>query len=102
IVEMPSMKAWAAMLYLAVFGSLLAYTAFVYLMHNVRPSLATSYAYVNPIVAVILGVTLGDETLTGAVFFALPLILASVALVATRPRMRSPRVTDPQPVDQAA
>ncbi|MCO6503242.1 MAG: drug/metabolite exporter YedA [Acidimicrobiales bacterium] len=102
IVEMPSMKAWAAMLYLAVFGSLLAYTAFVYLMHNVRPSLATSYAYVNPIVAVILGVTLGDETLTGAVFFALPLILTSVALVATRPRMRSPRVTDPQPVDQAA
>lgn len=102
IVEPPSAVAWAGVLYLATFGSLLAFTAFIYLMHTVRPALATSYAYVNPIVAVILGVTLGGEQLTGAVFFALPLILASVALVATRAKRSRARTLDPQPVDQAA
>lgn len=102
ITEPPSAVAWAGVLYLATFGSMLAFTAFVYLMHTVRPALATSYAYVNPIVAVILGVTLGGEHLTGTVFLALPLILASVALVATRPRPEPTRTIDPQPVDQAA
>ncbi len=98
----PSAVAWAGVLYLATFGSLLAFTAFVYLMHTVRPALATSYAYVNPIVAVILGVTLGGEHFTGAVFFALPLILASIALVATKSRSGPTRTLDPQPADQAA
>lgn len=98
----PSAVAWAGVLYLATFGSLVAFTAFVYLMHTVRPALATSYAYVNPIVAVILGVTLGGEHLSGAVFFALPLILASVALVATKGKSKPARTLDPQPVDQAA
>ena len=102
ITEPHSAVAWAGVLYLATFGSLLAYTAFIYLMHTVRPALATSYAYVNPIVAVVLGVTLGGESLTGAVFFALPLILASVALVATRARGKPTRTLDPQPLDQAA
>ncbi|HEX6946155.1 MAG TPA: drug/metabolite exporter YedA [Acidimicrobiia bacterium] len=102
IVGMPSAKALGALLYLAIFGSLLAFTAFVYLMHTVRPALATSYAYVNPIVAVILGVTLGDERLTGAVFFALPLILTSVALVATARKPVPRPVPEPQPVDQVA
>ena len=89
------------MLYLAVFGSLLAFTAFVFLMHTVRPALATSYAYVNPVVAVVLGVTLGGETLTGSVFVALPLILASVALVAT-PGRRDPVPEPLSIVEEAA
>lgn len=101
ITESPTATAWAAMLYLALFGSLLAFTAFVYLMHTVRPALATSYAYVNPVVAVVLGVTLGGETLTGSVFVALPLILASVAMVATPSRRDS--VPEPLPlVEEAA
>ncbi len=74
--------AWGAFVYLAIFGSLVAFTAYVYLIHTVRPSLATSYAYVNPVVAVALGLTLGGETITGAIFIALPLILAGVAIVA--------------------
>lgn len=100
ITEPPSGVAWAGVLYLATFGSLLAFTAFVWLMHNVRPALATSYAYVNPIVAVVLGVTLGGEHLTGAVFFALPLILASVALVATKTRKTPAQSLEP--ADQPA
>jgi hypothetical protein len=45
--------------------------------------LATSYAYVNPAVAVFLGLTLGAEIITGPIFIALPLILGGVALIAT-------------------
>jgi drug/metabolite transporter (DMT)-like permease len=86
IVSPPSTTSWIALIYLAVMGSLVAFTAFVYLMNTVRPALATSYAYVNPIVAVALGLSLGNETITGAIFVALPLILAAVALVARSAR----------------
>jgi drug/metabolite transporter (DMT)-like permease len=95
LTEAPSALAWGAMLYLAIFGSLIAFTAYVYLIHTVRPSLATSYAYVNPVVAVALGLTLGGETITGAIFIALPLILIGVGLVALSGR----RVIEPDSVD---
>jgi drug/metabolite transporter (DMT)-like permease len=81
IVEPPSTTAWLALAYLVVFGSLIAFSAFSYLIRTVKPTLATSYAYVNPIVAVILGVTLGDELLAGPVYVAMPLILLGVVLV---------------------
>lgn len=95
VTSSPSTTAWLAMLYLAIMGSLVAFTAFVYLMNTVRPALATSYAYVNPIVAVILGLSLGGEILTGAVFVALPLILISVAMVATPNGLRRRTTTEP-------
>jgi drug/metabolite transporter (DMT)-like permease len=85
ITEMPPVGAWIALGYLIVFGSIVAYTAYVYLLRTVRPALATSYAYVNPVVAVALGVTLGAEVLTGPAFVALPLILAGVGIVALAP-----------------
>jgi drug/metabolite transporter (DMT)-like permease len=71
-----------ALIYLISFGSLLAFSAYAFLLRTVSASLATSYAYVNPIVAVILGVWLGGETLTGSAFIALPLIVVAVALIA--------------------
>jgi drug/metabolite transporter (DMT)-like permease len=93
IVSPPSATSWIALAYLTVMGSLVAFTAFVYLMNTVRPALATSYAYVNPIVAVALGLSLGNETITGAILLALPLILAAVALVARSARTgRQPRM----------
>jgi len=88
IPEMPSASAWLALGYLIVFGSIIAYTAYVYLLRTVRPALATSYAYANPMVAVVLGVTLGSEVLTGPAFIALPLILAGVGLAAWAPSER--------------
>lgn len=81
ITEMPNRTSWLALIYLAVFGSIVAYSAYIFLLREVRPAMATSYAYVNPIVAVILGITLGAEVVTGPVFIAMPLILAGVALV---------------------
>lgn len=77
----PGLGAWLAVAYLAVFGSLFAYTAYAYLLANTRPTVATSYAYVNPVVAVVLGITLGDEVIGGWAFAGLPVILAGVALV---------------------
>jgi drug/metabolite transporter (DMT)-like permease len=77
----PTVGSVLALGYLIVFGSIIAYTAYVYLLENTRPVMATSYAYVNPAVAVVLGVSLGAEIVTGQVFLALPLILGGVAIV---------------------
>lgn len=77
----PSMRALGAMVYLAIFGSLLGYTAYTYLLKNVRPALATSYAYVNPALAVVLGIWLADETVTAIGIVAMLTILAGIMLV---------------------
>ena len=91
ITAMPSLKSWLALGWLIVPGSLVAFSAYAYLLRTVRPALATSYAYVNPVFAVILGITLGQERLTGQVWIALPIILASVALIVwSRDRRASP------------
>lgn len=97
IAETPTTRAWIALGYLAIMGSLVAFTAYIYLLKTVRPALSTSYAYVNPVVAVALGVTLGRETLSGPVFIALPLILTSIALVAATQRGSGTRQTKSAP-----
>ncbi len=79
----PSWTAISALAYLIVFGSLIAYSSFVYLVGRVRPALATSYAYVNPVIAVLLGMSFANETLSAFALIALPIILLGVALVAT-------------------
>jgi drug/metabolite transporter (DMT)-like permease len=81
IAIVPSLKSWLALAWLVVPGSLIAFSAYSFLLRTVRPALATSYAYVNPVFAVILGVTLGEEHLTGEVWIALPIILASIAMI---------------------
>jgi len=77
----PSMRALGAIVYLAVFGSLLGYTAYTYLLKNVRPALATSYSYVNPVLAVLLGAWFAGETITMITVIAMLIILAGVVLV---------------------
>ncbi len=77
----PSMRAVGAMIWLAVFGSLLGYTAYTYLLKNVRPALATSYSYVNPVLAVLLGAWLLGERITMVTIAAMLIILAGVVLV---------------------
>jgi len=77
----PSLKAWLALAYLTTAGSIVAYTAYQYLLVHTRPAVATSYAYVNPVVAIILGITLGAEKIGGWAYVGLPVILSGVALV---------------------
>ncbi|HEY3992233.1 MAG TPA: drug/metabolite exporter YedA [Ktedonobacteraceae bacterium] len=81
ITHTPSISAIGAMVFLIVGGSLVAYTAYGYLLSHVRSSLATSYAYVNPVVAVALGVWLANEQITAISGIAMLIILAGVVLV---------------------
>jgi drug/metabolite transporter (DMT)-like permease len=74
-------KAWVAFGYLVVFGSMAAFTAYVWLLRNARLSLVTTYAYVNPAVAVVLGALFLGERLTLRALVASALILAGVSLV---------------------
>jgi drug/metabolite transporter (DMT)-like permease len=71
----------AAIVYLIVFGSLVAYTAYLYLLAHTPVTVASSYAYVNPLVALALGAGLYGEHLPQALLVAVPLILTAVALV---------------------
>jgi len=82
----PSYRATMALAYLAVFGSLLGYTAYTYLLKNVRPALATSYAYVNPVLAVLLGAWVANERITTTSIFAMLAILASTILIIVGPK----------------
>ncbi len=74
-------SAWLALAYLVVFGSIVAYSAFVYVIHHSRPALATSYAYVNPVVAVGLGALFAGERVTAPLLAGMAIILAGVGLV---------------------
>jgi drug/metabolite transporter (DMT)-like permease len=85
--------AWVAFGYLVVVGSLIAYSAYVWLLARAPVSLATTYAYVNPAVAVGLGALFLSEPLTGSVLVGGGVIIAAVALVITaesRARNRRP------------
>ena len=81
IVEMPELRPTLAVAYLAVFGSIVAFTAYVWLLKNVRPALATSYAYVNPPLAVLFGVWLMDEKFGANDLAAMGVILIGVVIV---------------------
>lgn len=82
IAAVPSARAVLALSYLIVFGSIVAYTAYQFLLSQVRPTLAASYAYVNPVVAVLLGAAVAGETVAPQSVGALALILGGVAMLA--------------------
>ena len=86
---MPSLEAWGAFAYLVVFGCLMGYNAYIFLLQKVRPAVATSYAYINPMVALALGIWLLNETIDSKTFIALPIILAGVGLIALAQNQRS-------------
>ena len=66
-----------------IIGALVGYTAYIFLLRHCEPAKVATYAYVNPIVAVILGALFAGETLTGRAVLAAGLIIGSVALVIT-------------------
>ena len=79
--HLPTRNALLAMIFLIIFGSLVAFSAYGYLLRRVRPTLATSYAYVNPVVAVGLGAAFAGERITLVGVLAMFVILTGVALV---------------------
>jgi drug/metabolite transporter (DMT)-like permease len=73
-------RVWGAWAYLVVFGSLIAFSAYRYLVERVSPTLAATYAYANPPVALFVGWWLGSESFAANTFIGLPIVLLAVAL----------------------
>src|SRR3954453_18238563 len=78
-----------AFAYLVIIGALVGYTAYIFLLRHCPPAKVATYAYVNPIVAVILGALFAGETLTARTLLAAGLIIGSVAIVITVQQTRS-------------
>ena len=76
-------RTFAALAYLTIFGSVIAYSAYVFALAHMRTTLTSLYAYVNPVVAVFLGWLILGESLTWVSVVAMVVILAGVALVQT-------------------
>jgi drug/metabolite transporter (DMT)-like permease len=76
-----SVRSWVAMAYLAMFGSLVAFTAYTWLHTVEKPSRVATYAYVNPVVAVLVGWLVAGERISAFTVVAMIIILAGVALV---------------------
>lgn len=92
LTTLPTLSGFLAVGYLSVFGSIIAINAYMYLIRNVTPAIATSYAYVNPVVAVLLGTTFAGEMLSGVEWLALAIIIFAVVLVTLGKYLLSPRV----------
>ena len=82
----PEPAAVGAWLYLVVFGSLIAFNAYMWLLANASAALASSYTFVNPVIAMLLGVAFAGETVTGFEWIAVGVVLAGVLLLLWRRR----------------
>ena len=76
-----SRTSWIALIYLIVIGAIVAYTAYSWLLKNASPAMVSTYAYVNPAIAVFLGWAIAGETLTGKMLLGAAIIIGSVALI---------------------
>ena len=81
LTAMPTASGLLAVSYLAIFGSIIAINAYMFLIRNTSPAVATSYAYVNPVVAVLLGTGFAGESLSPVEWLALGIIILAVVLV---------------------
>jgi drug/metabolite transporter (DMT)-like permease len=94
-----SLGAWIALLYLTLFGSIAGFTAYIWLLHHESPTKVGTYAYVNPIVAVLLGYWLGGEPVGLRTMLGGLCILASVITITS---MGSRNLHPPAAVDESA
>jgi drug/metabolite transporter (DMT)-like permease len=84
-----SRTAWLALAYLTIPGSIVAFTAYVWLLHHESPTKVATYAYVNPVVAVVVGYLLGGEALGVRTVVGSALVLISVVVITTTPARRA-------------
>lgn len=90
--------AWLSLAYLIVAGSIVAFTAYVWLIHNESPTKVGTYAYVNPVVAVLLGYFLAGEPLGPRTVLGTALVLVSVVLITTMPARTA---VEPEALEEA-
>ena len=81
LAAIPPLAGWLAVGYLVLFGSMVAYTAYLYLLKHVSPAAATSYAYVNPVIAVLLGAVFLDEHVGVHEMLSMAIIVTAVVLI---------------------
>ncbi len=93
-----SLRSVLAMGYLCVFGSLVGFTAYSYLLQHTRPAVASSYAYVNPVIAVVLGIAFAGEKFGVQSGIGAAIVLAAVALVQKRGASRTATIASRSPV----
>jgi drug/metabolite transporter (DMT)-like permease len=96
-----SRSAWIALAYLVIAGSVIAYTAYVWLLHYESPTKVGTYAYVNPVVAVIFGYFFGGETVGPRTILGTLLVLVSVVVITTTPA-KKPAAQWPKEAPQPA
>jgi drug/metabolite transporter (DMT)-like permease len=87
-VQAVSLGAWLALAYLIVAGSIVAFTAYVWLIHHESPTKVGTYAYVNPVVAVLVGYFLGGEAIGPRTIVGTLLVLVSVVVITTTPKAK--------------
>jgi len=90
IPTLPPLRSLAGLLYISIPGSVVAFSAYLYLLENVRPSLATSYTYINPAIALALGVFIAGESVSRTELAAVAAILCGVAVIVLSNRDRGP------------
>jgi drug/metabolite transporter (DMT)-like permease len=90
-----SMLGWA---YLVLFGAVVGYTAYVWLLRHAPISLVATYAYVNPVIAITLGAVVLDEDITTRIVVGATIVLTSVAVVVRR----EPPIAEPAPLPAEA
>jgi drug/metabolite transporter (DMT)-like permease len=87
-----SSGAWWALAYLVVVGSIIGYTAYLWLLHHQSPTKVGTYAYVNPVVAVVVGYFLGGEELGMRTVVGAVLVVVSVVMITTSRKRTRPQV----------
>lgn len=80
-----SAEAWLALLYLSIAGSVVGFTAYIWLIHHESPTKVGTYAYVNPVVAVLLGYFFGGEPLGARTILGTLFVLVSVLVITIQP-----------------
>ncbi len=99
--SLPTLKATLSVAYLLSFGSIVAFSAYVWLLDHVRPTLAGSYAYVNPVIAVALGAWLANESFSAQDFGAMGVILLGVVAITLAKGAKKPLAPSQAAVEAA-
>ncbi len=79
-----STNSWFGLIYLVIFGSLIGFTAYSWLLKNAQPAMVATYAYVNPVIAVLLGWLIAGESFTGQMLIGAGVIVGSVVLITSQ------------------
>ncbi len=101
-IQSVSRGAWFALAYLIVAGSIVGFTAYVWLIHHESPTKVGTYAYVNPVVAVTIGYFLGGETVGPRTLLGTLLVLVSVIVITTTRASQSDAPTAVKPLQEIA